>query len=122
MKTINKMMLLMFAALALSNTTSNCFFYGGDGYGNNTLSGAAIGGLAGGRKGAAIGLGVGAGIDMMGAASRDDRRRRNDNYRDDNYYDRDDRPSRRSRKSRYRASEDEIAALRARLEECENRY
>lgn len=116
MKTTNAMFLLIFTCLALSSASTECFFYGNDGgYPNNTLSGAAIGGLAGGRKGAAIGLGVGAGMDIMGSAARSNRRRR-----DDDYYDRRDRSSRRSRKPTYRELENENAELRARLEEYEN--
>lgn len=96
--------------LVFSNELTQCFFYN-DGYPSNTLSGVAIGGLAGGRKGAAIGLGVGAGMDMIGAAARSNDRRR---YDDDHRY-------RRSRKSRYRNLEDENAELRARLQEYEDR-
>jgi hypothetical protein len=111
MKTINKIMILVFTCLALSNELAHCFFYNNNGYPSNTLSGAAIGGLAGGRRGAAIGLGVGAGMDMIGAAARNnDRRRYDDDYR-----------YRRSRKSRYRNLEDENAELRARLQEYEGR-
>lgn len=112
MKSINKIMLFVITCLALSNITTNCFFYNDGGYPNNTLSGAAIGGLAGGRKGAAIGLGVGAGMDMMGAAARSNRRRYDDDYRSSRY----------SRKSRYRNLEDENADLRARLQQYENGY
>ena len=111
MKAINKIMLLAFTVLALSSATVQCFFYNDGGYPNNTLSGAAIGGLAGGRKGAAIGLGVGAGMDMIGAAARSNRR----------HYDDDYRSSRRSRKSR-RDLQDENAELRARLQQYENGY
>ena len=113
MKTINKIMLFVITCLALSSATTHCFFYNDGGYPSNTLSGAAIGGLAGGRKGAAIGLGVGAGMDIMGAAARSDRRRYDDGYYRDRSY-------RRSR--RYRNLEDENADLRARLQQYENGY
>ncbi|HLC07178.1 MAG TPA: hypothetical protein VJJ26_03245 [Candidatus Babeliales bacterium] len=109
MKTVNKVMLFVFACLTLSNLPIHCFY--NDGYPSGALSGAAIGGLAGGRKGAAIGLGVGAGMDIMGAAARSDRRR----Y-DDDYYDRDYRSSRRSRKQRMRDLENENAQLRQQLQ------
>jgi hypothetical protein len=112
MKTISKIILLIFTCLALSNVSTNCFFYNDGGYPNNTLSGAAIGGLAGGRKGAAIGLGVGAGMDMMGAAARSNRGRYDDDYRS----------SRRSRKPSYRDLQDENADLKARLRQYENGY
>jgi hypothetical protein len=110
MKNTNKLALFIFICLTVSNLPIYSFFYNDGGYPNNTLSGAAIGGLAGGRKGAAIGLGVGAGMDMMGAAARNDRRRRDD----DDYYSR-----KRSRRSQ-RNLEDENAELRARLEQYEN--
>lgn len=103
-------MLFVFTCLTLSNLTTYGFFYNDGGYPSNTLSGAAIGGLAGGRKGAAIGLGVGAGMDMMGAAARaNDRRRYDDDYRG----------RRRSRRQQQRDLENENAELKARLEQYE---
>jgi uncharacterized protein YlxW (UPF0749 family) len=132
MKIINKIMVGMFTCLALSSTLVECFYNDG-GYPNGMLTGAAIGGLAGGRRGAAIGLGVGAATDMISASARNNERRR----RDENYdrRDRDKHSHNRSRKSmeqentellnenselrrRIRQLEDENAGLAARLEDC----
>jgi hypothetical protein len=89
MKSIKKVIFFLFSCIAL-NLSTHCFYNDG----NNAWRGAAIGGLAGGRKGAAIGLGVGAFSDIASNAAADNRRRR---YYDDDedYYER-----RRSRKRR----------------------
>lgn len=78
--------------------------------------GAAIGGLAGGRKGAAIGLGVGAMSDIASNAATDNQRRRR--YDDDDYY-YDKRRRRKENRSR-RDLERENEELRQRLDELEN--
>jgi len=86
MKTINKIIFLLFCCLPFISELTHAFYY--DGRPSGALTGATIGGLAGGGKGAAIGLGVGATADIIGSAAADADRRR---YYDDRrypYYDR----------------------------------
>lgn len=111
MKHINKIMLFIFACVTLSHLPTNCFY--NDGYPNNALSGAAIGGLAGGRRGAAIGLGVGMSADIIGAAARRDRRRREE---EDYYRRREDEHYRSPHRQRL---ENENADLKRRLRQYE---
>jgi hypothetical protein len=83
MNTIKKIVFFILSCVAFINVSINCFSNDG----NNMWRGAAIGGLAGGRKGAAIGLGVGAFTDVASNAAADNRRRRyNDDQDQDNYY------------------------------------
>jgi len=120
MNAINKIMILIFTCLALSNASTNCFYYGdnpGAGAFGGAATGALIGGAAGGGRGAAIGAGVGAGVGLISSAAARDSRRR---YDDDYYYDRRYRSSRRPRK--YRNIEAENAELRARLQQYESGY
>lgn len=77
MKTTKKITFFLLSCIAFSNLPTHCFYNDG----NNIWRGAAIGGLAGGRRGAAIGLGVGAATDIIGNAAADaDRRRYEDSY------------------------------------------
>ena len=56
LNTTKKITFLLLCSIALSTVSTQCFFNNGGP--NNAFTGAAIGGLAGGRRGAAIGLGV----------------------------------------------------------------
>ncbi len=112
MKTMKKIFFFVFSCIALSNLSMHCFYNDG----NNMWRGAAIGGLAGGRKGAAIGLGVGAMSDIASNAATDNQRRRR--YDDDDYY-YDKRRRRKENRSR-RDLERENEELRQRLDELEN--
>jgi len=103
MNTINKITLFLCSCIAISHLSTQCFFNGRGP--NNAFTGAAIGGLAGGRKGAAIGLGVGAFTDVVGSAVADDNRRRDD----DEYY--------RYKRSKRRRKDDELEDLRRENEE-----
>ena len=117
MKTINKIMLFVITCLALSNVTTNCFYYGDD-PGANVIGNAGTatflaGAATGNRRATYAGLGL-MGAGAIAGASRNSRRRR---YDDDYYRDRSYQ-----RSSRYRNLEDENADLRARLRQYENGY
>lgn len=112
MKSINKILFFVFSCITFTNVY--CFYNDG----NNAWRGAAIGGLAGGRKGAAIGLGVGAFSDIAS-----NRRRRYDD--EDNYYYNKRRKylsnnKRRTSKQSYQDLQAENEELRRQLDENEN--
>lgn len=114
MKTIRKIMFLLFCCLPFISEVTHAFYY--DGRPSGALTGAAIGGLAGGRKGAGIGLGVGMATDVIGSAAADADRRRyyDDRYYNDDYYNR--RYSRKYKPS-YRELERRNAELESQLQE-----
>jgi hypothetical protein len=118
MKTMKKVIFFVFS-IAFANIPTHCFYNDG----NNMWRGAAIGGLAGGRRGAAIGLGVGAMTDVAGSAAADSRRRRY--YDDDDYYYEKRRKYISSKNRRSKPSYEELqqrnAELEDRLAEYENR-
>lgn len=116
MNSFKKVILLL--SIAFANLPTHCFYNDG----NNAWRGAAIGGLAGGRKGAAIGLGVGAFSDIASNAAADNRRRRYYDDEDDYYYNKRRRYSNKNRKSKlsYEELEQRNAELEDRLAEYEN--
>jgi gas vesicle protein len=70
---------VIFLTIVLQNNFSFGFFGGGDNaVFNNTLGGAAIGGIAGGRRGAGIGAAVGFGTGLIAQSAQ--------SKRDNNYY------------------------------------
>ena len=112
MNNSKKIIFFIFSCIAFTNIY--CFYNDG----NNAWRGAAIGGLAGGRKGAAIGLGVGAFTDITSNAAADSRRRRYyDDQDQDNYY---YNKRRKYLSNKNRNLEQENEELRQRLAEYEN--